>query len=253
MTEGTEAQREIERLRIELAHAGRVTLMGQLTASLTHQLLQPITAILGNAEAAQRMLQATPRNDAALAAILGDIIDSGKAAAAVIHGVAGLLRKEPAPFELLDFNRLMQDVTDVMRSELILREVSLVTSLDPQLAPIRGDPVQLRQVILNLVLNGMEAMNDCAPAERNLVISTASHAHAIELIVRDQGPTVEPVFQEPTLEPVFTTKPEGSGTGLDLCAEIVRAHGGRLWAEPNNGPGSSLRCLIPIPGRHSFT
>jgi PAS domain S-box-containing protein len=246
MTERLQAQTQIDRLRAELAHVGRVNLMGHLTASLAHQLLQPITAILGNAEAGQHLMSSGVPDAADMRAILADIAESSRGAAEVIHGVTGMLRKEPRPFEPLDLNHLVRQVVDVTRSDLILRNVRLMARLSAARARIVGDAVQLQQVVLNLLLNGAEAMSESAQPERLLVLSTLDHAHEIELTVCDRGTGVEPKHLQRIFNPFFTTKPDGLGMGLHICSEIVRSHGGRLWAENNDGPGLTVHCCIPL-------
>jgi PAS domain S-box-containing protein len=250
MSERLQAQTQIDHLRAELAHVGRVNLLGHLTASLAHQLLQPITAIVGNAEAGQHIMQSAEFDAADLRAILADIAESGQGAAEVIHGVTGLLRKESRPFEPLDLNRLVRSVVDVTRSDLILRNVRLVANLDALCRRIVGDPVQLQQVVLNLLLNGAEAMTGSAQSERVLTVSTSDGDGEIELAVCDRGTGVEPKYLHRIFNPFFTTKPDGLGMGLHICTEIVRNHGGRLWAENNDGPGLTVRCRIPL-GRRS--
>jgi PAS domain S-box-containing protein len=246
MTERLQAQTQIERLRAELAHVGRVNLMGHLTASLAHQLLQPITAILGNAEAGQHIMSSAAPDVADLCAILADIAESARGAAEVIHGVTGMLRKERRPFEPLDLNQLVSHVVDVTRSDFILRNVQLVAHLTATRSAVVGDAIQLQQVVLNLLLNGAEAMSGSALPERLLAVSTLEREHEVELTVCDRGTGVEPAHLHRIFNPFFTTKADGLGMGLHICSEIVRAHGGRLWAENNEGPGLTVRCCIPL-------
>jgi PAS domain S-box-containing protein len=247
MTERLQAQTQIGHLRAELAHVGRVNLLGHLTASLAHQLLQPITAIVANAEAGQHLMQSAEPDAGDLRSILADIAESANGAAEVIHGVTGLLRKESRPFEPLDLNCLVRNVVDVTRSDLILRNVRLVANLNAMCRRIMGDPVQLQQVVLNLLLNGAEAMTESAQPERVLTVSTSDGDQEIELAVCDHGTGVEPRHLHRIFNPFFTTKPDGLGMGLHICSEIVRTHGGRLWAENNEGPGLTVHCCLPLP------
>ncbi len=247
VTERATAHAEIERLRAELVHFGRVSLMGQLTASLAHELMQPISAAISNAEACEQLLaQRVDRKQ--IRAILADVVSSCLRAADVVGRVRGLLRKERKPHQMLDLNRLVQDVGAVMRSDLIRRQVHLVMHLDPALPEIRADAIELQQVILNLLLNGAEALSQREPAERELTIATTQRAGTIELTVRDCGPGADPAHLQRMFEPFFTTKREGMGMGLTICAEIVRAHGGRLWAENGAGRGLTVHCLLPSAG-----
>jgi signal transduction histidine kinase len=249
VTELRKAQAEIRRLRAEVAHLGRVDLMGHLSAALVHQLRQPIAAILGNAEAGQALLDARTSTTASMGSILQDIAICGRGAAEVIERVARLLRRRAPVTEPLDLNQLARDAAALMHSELILRQVRLVTQLCAERSRIIGDAVQMEQVVLNLLLNGAEAMSDCRISQRVLLLWTTDREQHIELRVCDRGTGVPPEQLEQIFEPFFTTKPDGLGMGLHICAQIVRAHGGRLWAENNDGPGLTMRCLIPAPAR----
>ncbi|HEY4212542.1 MAG TPA: ATP-binding protein [Steroidobacteraceae bacterium] len=245
--ERREAQAEIERLQLELTHVERVNLMGHLTASLAHQLLQPITAILSNAEAGYRVLDSKSADRQALRAILQDIEFCSQNAAAVIRGVTDLLHKEPRPFKRLNLNAVVQDVIDVMRSDFILRHVRLVCRLDAVRTDVIGDAVQLQQAVLNLVLNALEAMSECHPEERTLVVTTTDGEGEVELRVCDRGAGVDPRHLEDMFRPFFTTKKNGMGMGLHICSEIIRAHGGSLCAKNNvESPGLTVRCSLPL-------
>ena len=163
ISERIQAQQEVERLRLELTHSGRVALMGKLTASLAHELMQPIAAAVGNAEAGQQLLAADSADMDEIRAILADIVENCLRAANVVSGVRSLLRKEPKPRRLVDLNRLVAEVAEMMHSELILRQVRLVTRLDTALPEITGHAVELQQVILNLILNGADALGRIRP------------------------------------------------------------------------------------------
>jgi len=249
ISERTQAQQELERLRLELTHSGRVTLMGKLTASLAHELMQPIAAAVGNAEAGQQLLATEGADPNEARAILADIVENCLRAANIVSGVRSLLRKEPKPRRSVDLNRLVTEVAEMMHSELIVRQVRLVMRLDTTLPEISGHPVELQQVIMNLILNGAEALSPTPPLERELLIATARHSHGIELTVRDRGIGADPRHLRSMFEPFFTTKPEGIGMGLAICADIVHAHRGRLSAENNADGGVTMRCLLPLsPG-----
>ena len=246
ISERTQAQQEVERLRVELTHSGRVTLMGKLTASLAHELMQPIAAAVGNAEAGQRLLATEGADPNEARAILADIVENCLRAANIVSGVRSLLRKEPKPRRSVDLNRLVTEVAEMMHSELIVRQVRLVMRLDTTLPEISGHPVELQQVIMNLILNGAEALSPTPPVERELLIATARHSHGIELTVRDRGIGADPRHLRSMFEPFFTTKPDGIGMGLAICADIVHAHRGRLSAENNADGGVTMRCLLPL-------
>jgi two-component system sensor kinase FixL len=245
LTERLRAQLEVERLRLELAHFGRLALTGKLTSSLAHALSQPLTVILSNADTGQRLLASGQSASPAMRELLADIAVSCNRAAEVIHGVRGFLSKERGPQRRVDLNELVRAVADVMNSELILRQIRLEMQLSAAPAEIEADPVELQQVILNLLLNGAEAMSGKAPHERALLVSTARIANEIELGVRDYGPGTDPANMKLLFDPFFTTKPDGMGMGLAICEEIVRRHGGRLWAENNYGSGMTFHCTFP--------
>jgi PAS domain S-box-containing protein len=249
ITERKKAQMEIERLRLDLNRFGRLALTGQLTASLAHEVMQPITAVLGNAEAGLRLISTGRDEQEETQAILGDIVASCRRAAGVIEHVRGFLRKERKPHRRLDLNRLVLEVVAVMRSDMILRQVRLTTRLDASLPEIEGDPIELQQVIVNLLLNGAEAVSHNATHERDLVLTTERRDREIELSVRDRGGGAQPAHLRQMFEPFFTTKPDGMGMGLPICADIVRAHGGRLWAENNESGGMTMHCLLPVKAR----
>jgi PAS domain S-box-containing protein len=238
-------QRELllERARLELAHIGRVSLVGQLTASLAHELLQPITVVVSNAETGLQNPDLAASSE--VRALLQDIADSGLRAAEIIHNVRGLLRKERGPHMTVDLNRLVEEVVNVMRSDLLRHQVRLITHLDSANAEIDGDRVELQQVLLNLMLNGTEAMSAIPANERQLVVATIVRASAVEFNVQDSGVGSAPEDLKRLFEPFFTTKPHGVGMGLSICAQIVSAHKGQLLAENNTDRGMTWRCLLP--------
>jgi PAS domain S-box-containing protein len=248
LTERKKAQIEIERLRSDLAHSGRLALTGQLTASLAHQLLQPIAAAQSNAQACQLLLAAGQFNAAELQQALEDIVSSCTVAADVINNVRGLLRKQPRPRQRVNLNQLVEGVIEVARHGLALRNVRLVTHLGAGLPEIVGNPIELQQVILNLVLNGAEALQESAP-KCELVIATTLRGQDIEISVHDSGTGIDAADLTRMFEPFFTTKPDGMGMGLTICSEIVHAHGGTIWAEINSMGGLTVRCVLPVPGQ----
>jgi PAS domain S-box-containing protein len=237
------SQIELERARSELSHMSRVALVGELTTSLAHELLQPITAIQCNAAAALHADAAhTP---AEMRALLEDIADSGRRAGDIIKNVRGMLKKDSPPHTPIDLNRLVQDMAHVVRFDLLVHRVSLALNLDSASTELEGNPVELQQVMLNLMLNATEAMSSIPVANRQLVITTAVRADTIELTVRDNGVGTSPEVLEHIFEPFVTTKASGVGVGLSICAQIVRAHKGRLSAENNPDRGMTFRCVLP--------
>jgi PAS domain S-box-containing protein len=247
LTERMRARNEIEHLQRELAHAGRVSLMGHLSATLAHELLQPVTAILANAEAAQRLLEVGTSVDSKgqMDSYLTDVIECSHRAGEVIGRVRSMLRNERKPWQRLNLNKLVHEVVSVMRGDLVARRVKLVLQLDASLPEISGNAVEVQQVILNLLWNGCEAMMLTPVEARELTVSTAIRGRSIELMVKDHGTGVDPALLERMFEPFFSTKSDGMGMGLAICSAIVRAHGGRMWARNNAGVGLSVGCCVP--------
>jgi len=243
ISERRQSQIEIERARIELSHMSRVALVGELTTSLAHELLQPITAIQCNAAAGLHAgaMETTPE----MRTLLEDIADSGRRAGDIIKNVRGMLKKDSLPHRATDLNRLVQDVAHVVRFDLLVHRVNLQLNLDAANSELEGNPVELQQVLLNLVLNATEAMSSIPVADRQLIITTAVRADAIELTVRDNGVGASPEVLAHIFEPFVTTKASGVGVGLSICSQIVRAHKGQLSAENNPGRGMTFRCVLP--------
>jgi PAS domain S-box-containing protein len=243
ISERRRAQIDIERARLELAHMSRVSLVGQLTASLAHELMQPITAITINAAAGVQAgeLEAAPETQA----LFQDIYDSGRRAGNVVKNVMGMLKKENPPHTKLDLNGLIQEMVHVMRSDLLGHHVHLTMNLASANTEINGNPVELQQVLLNLMLNATEAMASIPVIERRLVISTAVRSDAVEITVQDSGAGTPPDVLSRIFEPFVTTKAKGVGVGLSICAQIVNAHGGKLVAENNPERGMTFRCILP--------
>jgi PAS domain S-box-containing protein len=247
LTERERTQVEIERLRLELTHFSRLAIMGQLAATLAHQLSQPIAAVLYNAEACERVIADGQSALDAVRESLRDIVASCDQAADTISHVRSLLRKEREPKQGVHLNRLVQEVLTVTQHYLTLHEVRLELRLDPVLPEIAGHPIELRQVILNLLINGAEALLQNVPSERELEIATMHRDGEIELSVRDRGTGIAPEALSHLFEPFYTTKSHGMGMGLAICSEIVRAHQGRLRAENNPAGGMTFRCVLPLP------
>jgi len=237
---------EAQRLRQDLSHIGRVSAMGELTASLAHELNQPLTAILSNAQAAQRLLAADVVNLGEVREILADIVADDKRAADMIHRLRGLIKKGDLEFVPLDLNEIVGEVAWLVRSDAVLRNVSLRLEFADDLPSVRGDRVQLQQVVLNLVLNGLEAMRESRAGERLLVIRTARDgAAAVRVAVQDSGPGIDERDLDRMFEPLYTTKTEGLGMGLAIVRTIVDAHGGGLQAANNPQGGATVHFTLP--------
>jgi PAS domain S-box-containing protein len=247
ITDLKSADMEVEQRRKEVTHLTRVAILGELSGALAHELNQPLTAILSNAQAGQRLLARTPLDPALLAEILDDIVTDDLRAGEVITRLRALLRRGEASFQSLDLNDVATEVLALARSELIERHVTVSTRLAPGLPRIFGDRVQLQQVMLNLLLNGCEAMSTKRPAERMLTMSTALDGHDFLLAsVADRGNGIPPDTANRLFEPFFTTKSKGLGLGLSICRSIIVAHGGRLWADNNPDGGATFTFAVPM-------
>jgi PAS domain S-box-containing protein len=243
----TMAQRsrlEAERLRRDLTHVARVTTMGEMAAALAHELNQPLTAILSNAHAGERyMAQAAPPLDE-IREILQDVVGDARRAGEVIQHLRGLLRKEEARFLPLDVNPVIREIAALVHTDTILRNVVIDLDLSPELPRVHGDRVQLQQVLLNLVLNGMEAMGPNGE-ERRIVIQTRQGDGAVCVAVRDNGLGIPEDKLPRVFETFYTTKSAGMGMGLAISRSIVETHGGKIRAENNPDRGATFSFTLP--------
>jgi two-component system sensor kinase FixL len=254
ITDWKRAELEAQRSRQELAHFTRVSTMGALAASLAHELNQPLTGILANAQAARRFLAATPPDLDEIRSILADIVEDDKRAGEVIERLRELLRKGDAQTVVLDANALVRDVVRLVSSDALIRSTRLEVALRAMPSTVRGDRIQLQQVILNLVVNAMEAMADAAGDQRVVIIETAliesavADGSMVSVSVQDGGTGVDRDLQELMFEPFYTTKKTGMGMGLSISRSIVEAHGGRIWGKNNAGPGATFTFTLPYAG-----
>jgi two-component system sensor kinase FixL len=245
ITERRHVERVTARQRDELAHLSRVAMLGELSGSLAHELNQPLTAILSNAQAAQRFLAHSPPRVDKLAEILTDIVKSDHRAGAVIQRLRALLKKEEAQRRPVDINDVVEESLRLMRSDLLNRQVVVNTDLAGALPAVSGDRNQLQQVLLNVVINGCDAM-DGREADRRLLVQTRTTARGnVEISIADWGPGIPSADLERIFQPFVTTKAHGMGLGLAICRSIVEAHGGRLWATNNADRGATLHCELP--------
>jgi C4-dicarboxylate-specific signal transduction histidine kinase len=231
----------------ELARVGRVSLLGELSASIAHELNQPLTAILSNAQAALRFLEESPPNMDEVRAILWDISAADRRASEVILRIRAMMRKGESLLEPRDLNADIEQVLLLLHSDLVARGVSVITQLAPTLPPVRGDHIQLQQVLLNLILNGCDAMQSNAPEARRLLIATERDGNGyIRVSVVDRGAGIAPEVMERIFEPFYSTKSNGLGMGLSICQAIVKAHGGTLSAKNNRGHGAAFQFTLTI-------
>jgi PAS domain S-box-containing protein len=250
ITERKLAELEAARQHHDLAHLARVSTVGELSSSLAHELTHPITAILSNAQAAQRFLAHDDVDLDEVREILNDIVTQDQRAGEVIHGLRVLLKKgEPQVHrDDVDLNEVIRDVVKLMRSNLINRNVTVDTDLGQNLPAVTGDRVQLQQVLLNLMLNGCEAMDDYDSSERRLLIASQLENGAVQVSVTDRGGGIPEKKLEQVFERFFTTKKEGMGLGLSVCRTIINAHRGKIWATNNAGCGATFHFRLPIVG-----
>ncbi len=247
ITSRKQAELEARLQRQELAHLTRVAMLGELSGALAHELNQPLTAILSNAQAGQRLLAREPVDLAEVRDILHDIAEDDRRAGEVIKRLRAMLKKdEAAKLLALDLNELMQEVLGFAHGDLITRNVSVEVELAPELPPVHGDRVQLQQVLLNLVLNAVEAMSAKPARERKLTLVTARDGDDdLRVLVVDRGTGIPADEMERVFEPFFTTKEHGLGIGLPICRSIVEVHGGRLWASNNEDCGATFHLILP--------
>lgn len=233
------------RLRDQLALAGRVSLMGELAASIAHEVNQPLCAIISNAQTIQRMLARGGFDLTELLEALDDITRDGQRASAVIARIRGLLKKAPAERTAIHLNELIREVIALTRWEMSRRRIFVKLALADDLPCVRGDRVQLQQVILNLMTNGADALELVAPDKRELVLRSAvDDAPGILVSVSDSGVGIDPHNSERLFDSFFTTKPGGMGMGLAICKSIIEAHAGRIWASQNPSGGSTFQFTL---------
>jgi PAS domain S-box-containing protein len=243
MAQSEEALREAH---VELAHVMRVTMLGELTASIAHEVNQPLAAIVANGEACQRWLNRETPDLAEARRSLERIIKDGSRAGEVIRRVRALSHKTDVEKVPLDINSVINDVVALVQRELFRHRVPLRMDLSPALPMVLADRVQLQQVIINLVMNGIEAMQLVSDRPRQLVIgSQQDHAHYVLVTVKDSGVGITDENVDRLFTAFFTTKSGGMGMGLSICRSIIEAHGGRLWASRNVGPGATFQFTLP--------
>jgi C4-dicarboxylate-specific signal transduction histidine kinase len=245
------AEREARESRDEISHLNRVASMGELAASLAHELNQPLSGILSNAQAARRFLAADPPDSVEVAGALQDIQEDGIRAGNVIRSMRGMLKKGRAEMAEIDLNRVVVETSDLLGPDAHLRNFAIALDTVPEPVPVRGDPVQLQQVILNLAMNAMEAMSTMpampgSSSDRRIVIRTRKSEQWAELFVVDSGPGIPRQSMDRLFEPFFTTKAEGLGMGLSISRSIVEAHGGQLSAENLPEGGAVFRVALAL-------
>jgi PAS domain S-box-containing protein len=241
-----ESDRRYREVQTELAHANRVATMGQLAASIAHEVNQPIAATVTNAEAGLRWLRAGSSHLKEMQQVLTSIVEDGNRAGEVVHRIRALMKKAPPQKDRLELNGVILEIIELTRGEAVKHGVSVQTDLAESLPLIEGDRVQLQQVMLNLIMNAVEAMSGVSDGTRELLISTRkAEPGGVVVAVRDSGPGLAPASLEQLFDAFYTTKPSGLGLGLSICRSIIEAHGGRLWTSANMPRGATFEFTVP--------
>jgi PAS domain S-box-containing protein len=241
-----ESERRYREIEMDLAHANRAATMGQLTASIAHEVKQPIAATVTNAQAALRWLACEPPDLEEVRQALAHIVQDGIRAGDVVGGIRDLVKKAPPREDRLEINPAIREVIELTRGEAVKNGVSVQTELADGLPLILGDRVQLQQVMLNLIINAVEAIGGASEGPRELLISSGkAGTDDVHVAVRDSGPGVPATGLERLFEPFFTTKPGGLGLGLSICRSIIQTHGGQFWATPNSPRGAIFQFTLP--------
>jgi C4-dicarboxylate-specific signal transduction histidine kinase len=247
VTDSRRAEAASRQSRDEMAHLNRVAAMGELATSLAHELNQPLAAILMNSQAASRFLGGKPPNLARVCDCLNAITSDDERAAEVIKRLRRLLKKEESQASLVYVNEVVSDALRLVGNDALLRQVSVKFEPFPGLPPVLGDRIQLYQVVLNLIVNGIEAVAERPPGDRWVLVRTAeADGGGVELKVEDSGKGIAERDLTRVFEPFFSTKREGLGMGLSISRSIVEAHGGRIWAENSAGRGAVFHCMLPV-------
>jgi PAS domain S-box-containing protein len=241
-----ENERRFREVQRELEHANRVTTMGQVAGSVAHEISQPVAATVTGAQAALRWLRAQPPDLEEVQQMLLAIVDHGRRAGDVIGRIRALIKKAPARKEQVDINEAIRQSIELLRAEAVKHGISVRTQLTEDLQLIEGDRVELQQVLVNLILNAIEAMNEVGDSVRELLVSTGSaEAGQVIVVVRDTGPGFAADQAELLFAPFHTTKQAGLGMGLSICRSIIEGHGGRLWATANIPRGATFQFILP--------
>jgi signal transduction histidine kinase len=239
---------ELEKLRHSLSHVSRVTTMAELTASLAHELRQPLTAILSNAQAARRMLDRGVEDTKELREILSDIVADDQRASELIEHVRAFIKKDDVHRGPVDVNAVVQDVVSLVRNDTLIRNISVEVDLDPGLPPVMIGRVQLQQVLVNLLMNAFDAVG--SSPERRTTVTTRKDGTAIHVSVKDSGSGIRVGDIARIFNPFYTTKSSGLGMGLSIVRSLIEAHGGQVWAENNKDGGATFTFTVPVMQGH---
>ncbi len=250
ITDRKQAEHETDRLQIEIAHVGRVSMMGQLASALAHEINQPLGAILRNAEAAEIFLQDPSPDLIEVRAILADIRKDDQRAGQVIDRMRGMLKRNKLDTQPVEVTELVSDVVAMVRADALARQSRLEIDVPNSLPRVCGDRVQLQQVLLNLILNGLDSLQGTSRDDRLVRLSARlDETQTVEITVSDSGQGIPTEKLQRVFDPFFTTKTKGMGMGLPISRNIIEAHSGRLWAENNRGGGAIFRFTLPVAER----
>jgi C4-dicarboxylate-specific signal transduction histidine kinase len=254
ITEQKRAEAMLRQRLDEIAHLNRVAAMGELATSLAHELNQPLAAILLNSQAASRFLSGRPPDLVRVRDCLNAIAADDERAGEVIQRLRGLLKKGEPQASLVYVNEVVSDALRLVGNDALLRRVSVRFEPLPGLPPVLGDRIQLYQMVLNLIVNGLDAVAERPAGDRWVLVETAkADGGGVELTVEDSGTGIAGGDLARVFEPFFTTKPDGLGMGLAISHSIVHAHGGRIWAENRPGSGAIFRCVLPVARQAAAT
>jgi C4-dicarboxylate-specific signal transduction histidine kinase len=241
-----DAAQKLEATNNELAHVSRVTTLGQLTASIAHEVTQPIASARNNARAALNFLDEQPPDLGEVKEALECVVADADRAAAIIDRIRDHIKKAPPRKDRVDLNEAINEVIVLARSAITKNGVAVQTRLAEELLRVHGDRIQLQQVVLNLILNAVEAMGSVEARARELLISTEQdQTNGVLVTVRDSGAGIDPKYLERIFDAFYTTKSSGVGMGLSICRSIIAAHGGRLWADTNKPRGTVFQFTLP--------
>ena len=240
-----EEHERLRQLESDLAHVNRLSILGELASSLAHEITQPIASARNNARAAQNFLNMQTPDLGEIREAVGCLVGDVDRAGDIIGRIREQIKKAPPRKERFDLNAAISEMLVLARNVIIRNGVSAQTRLANGLVPVQGDRVQLQQVVLNLILNAVEAMSSVEVGARELSISTEHDHTGVLVAVRDSGPGIDPTQLERVFEAFYSTKPSGVGMGLSICRSIIDAHGGRLWAEANQPRGAVFQFVLP--------
>jgi signal transduction histidine kinase len=241
------SEEESSRQRENLARMSRVTRMEQMTGSIAHELNQPLTGILSNAQAGEMMVKDGRCDSGDMAEIMGEIASDAKRASDVIQTLRDLYRKHEVAFRPVDMNALVEETEHLLRSEFILKKVEMANECAPDTPHVGGTRVQLQQVLVNLIMNAAEAMKDTSPDGGLIRVATSHDKDEVRVWVEDSGPGIDADRIDTIFEPLATWKPGGTGMGLAISSSIIEAHRGRMWAENRPGGGACVGFILPVP------